>query len=197
MTAVQTQGVPTTKATDDDVSRLAELAGIAPEYAAMIVEEVAGDVESCRVDEVDEHRALLEKFARINARYEAEETRVKDQLKAYLSEINAKRLRLWSVLGPGAEAVAKQLLAGQKTKSIKLAFGTAGFRTTPQKFEVEDEAAVIAWAEEKGFFEMVKIKKELSKSAMNEAIKNADGGTGGELPPSVKLVPAHEKFYLK
>jgi len=182
---------------NDAAAHLAQACGIAPDHAAALIEEVDGDLALTTTKEVDEERAMLERFCRLNARYDAEAERVKAQLKAYLDELEAKQTRLWSVLGPRAEAAARKLLAGGKTKSLKLAFGTVGFRTTPADFKVDDDAAVIAWAKANGFFEWVRVKEELSRSAMKGSLKSPDGGTGGELPPGVTYTEAAEKFYVR
>jgi phage host-nuclease inhibitor protein Gam len=96
--------------------------------------------------------------------------------------------------GPQLRDYARQKLQeqGGKAKSVHLPAGTLAFRKQPPKLVVEDEAAVIAWAR-KNQPELVTILESLSKSGLNEYVKQT-----GDLPDrGVRLEPEKESFSVK
>ena len=78
-------------------------------------------------------------------------------------------------------------------KSIDFEHGSVGWRTTPQKLEIEREKDVLQWAKDK-CTDAVKVKESLLKKPIMEWIK--DKGKG-EIPDGVKVIPKGEKFFIK
>jgi phage host-nuclease inhibitor protein Gam len=136
----------------------------------------------------------LEKYVRLTRRYSAEIDTVKQQMGALLRELENKLKCLDYRFGPVAQEYVRRKLSGAKAKSIKLPFGTAGFRTLPSRIELIDAAAVLA-AVDKGELpaEVKRVPEpEVSKSALAEHFK-----TTGEVPPGTELLPARESFYIR
>lgn len=82
--------------------------------------------------------------------------------------------------------------AGGRRKSLSLPAGVAGFRRTPARLVVDDEAAVIAWANEH-HPQLLRTLQRLRRPAFHEHIQQT-----GEVPEvGVHIEPEREKFYIK
>jgi hypothetical protein len=80
-------------------------------------------------------------------------------------------------------------LEGQKERSIKLPAGKAGFRKSPDKIELDQEAFV-PMAKELGI--PVQVREYVNKGDVKKYIQ-----TTGNLPDNVFLIPGSDKFYLE
>jgi phage host-nuclease inhibitor protein Gam len=94
--------------------------------------------------------------------------------------IMAEFLRPW---------VAEQIKDGKK-RSINLPDGVAGYRKQPDKVDITDEAAALAWAREH-CPEAVKVVESVLKTPLKAWIED-----NGELPPGVDMSTGDEKFYI-
>ena len=76
-------------------------------------------------------------------------------------------------------------------KSVVLPHGTIKTTAGRVKFDIEDEAKFIAWAEANQP-DLVRIKKEIDKKALGALTQDADKviSTQGEIVPAVKVLPA-------
>ena len=73
-------------------------------------------------------------------------------------------------------------------KSVKLAHGTVASRKKPDGIEIADEQAVLALAKAQGWTELVRVKEELNKSAVKEAVLKAGQVIAGVTKVEVDLV---------
>ena len=80
-------------------------------------------------------------------------------------------------------------LEGQKEQSIKLPAGKAGFRKTPEKIEMDQEAFV-PMAKELGI--PVQVREYVNKGDVKIYIKNT-----GHIPDEVVVIQGTDKFYLE
>jgi phage host-nuclease inhibitor protein Gam len=86
---------------------------------------------------------------------------------------------------------AEKEVEGKKTRTVSFPNGKAGFRKSPDKLEIEDEKATLAWAKEHKP-EAVKVTESVLKTPLMEGFKAT-----GELPDGVKFVEGVDTFYLK
>jgi hypothetical protein len=147
--------------------------------------------------------------------------RVQEQLEAELRECRREEKWFLERFGPQLQQFAAQKLEGAKRKSLRLADGTLGFRTTPARLDVEDEKQLLEWArvnfrhainfqvitdlsgitEEqidllwKTYRSMDKpfdLSEYVSKVELNRHLKDT-----GEIPPGCEIAGGEEKFYVK
>ena len=76
-------------------------------------------------------------------------------------------------------------------KSVVLPHGTIKTTAGRPKFEIEDEAKFLAWAETNQP-DLVRVKKEVDKKALNALNQSEDKviSTQGEIVPAIKVLPA-------
>lgn len=87
-----------------------------------------------------------------------------------------------------------------KTKSYKLPTGTIEGRRPPERIEVLDETKFIDWALANGHKELVRIKREVDKTAIKKATVAKDGVSviiEGERVPFVEAKRGDERFDAK
>jgi phage host-nuclease inhibitor protein Gam len=154
----------------------------------------APQTDGFTIDSREKAEWALNKIAQKDARI-AESERIAEQLiariRARVADITRSdresRERLVQMLHPwGAVEIA--IAKAGKARSVKLIGGTIGFRQSPARLEVTDEAAAIAALPA----ECVRVKKEVDKTAVKELIEKS-----GEVPPGVALVPGEVTFYVK
>lgn len=88
------------------------------------------------------------------------------------------------------EPWVREEIADQKSKSVKLPNGTAGFRSTPESVVITDEVKIVEEAKVAGIETHIKEtvhKKDLKKHIMET----------GQVFDNAFLVPGSEKFYVK
>lgn len=85
------------------------------------------------------------------------------------------------LLEPYAEAALKD----RREKYVDLFYARVGFRKTPERIEVEDEAAAIAYCEANEP-EAVKVEKRILKSKLKDAAKT----------PGVSVTAGENRFYI-
>ncbi len=80
----------------------------------------------------------------------------------------------------------------QKNKSVEiLGCGVIGYRKSPEKMEIKNGEAAIAWAQQ-NCPDAIKTSVRVVVSPLKEHFKKT-----GELPDGCEYVEAHEKFYAK
>lgn len=151
------------------------------------------DEEPITEEATDEARTYLSRFVRRHFMIEAELTRVQDQAAARIKNLKAKLASLEYMCNLPAADYTKQLIAGQKAKSVQFSHGKVGFRTNPRSLEIDPAkgAELIAWCEEGGCKEAVKVEKTVLKT---ELVKLYD--LTGELPPGCVMKDPYDKFYV-
>jgi hypothetical protein len=87
------------------------------------------------------------------------------------------------------EPWVRSKLEGQKERSIKLPAGKAGFRKTPDKIEMDQEAFV-PMARELGI--PVQVREYVNKTDVKNYMK-----ASGHIPDDVVVIPGTDKFYLE
>jgi phage host-nuclease inhibitor protein Gam len=73
-----------------------------------------------------------------------------------------------------------------KGRTVKLVAGKAGLRRTPDRVEIDDEDALIEWAEDNAP-ELVRVKKRIDKKKLKETMKERDVPHVMEIPGMDKL----------
>ena len=135
----------------------------------------------------------LNRYVRIRQRTSVELDRVKDQMKAMVRDLERRLDAIDYVYKAQAEQITARKLQCQKTKSVKLPWGTVGFRTSQANVEVEDEEALQAAAlANEAMADVVKMEWRVSKSGLNAYVKAT-----GDVPAGCKFWPASEKFFVR
>jgi len=152
--------------------------------------------------------------AEVRAMIDAEIESIRQRAERILQPIARKREFFSLVYGPQLEEFAKDRLEGQKTRSLKLLHGTIGFRKSPDKVVIDDEAAAIAALELLAvkdpdvYADAVRLRKEVAKTVVKTIFQVNGMRELYTLPadiddPSwVPTVAAHleggeDKFYTK
>jgi phage host-nuclease inhibitor protein Gam len=121
---------------------------------------------------------------------------VKAQEWAAREVAQAEREESWFLgrFGAELEAFTRSSLDGGKKKSLALPAGTIGFRKTPEKLVITDEAKCLEWARKNAPASVVVVpaSERLSKSDLNLAVK-----ANGVIPDGADIEPAVEKFYVR
>lgn len=142
--------------------------------------------------ESDDHRDTL-KYLRLRARLMAEQTVLEEQHHARMKALQSRTNGLDYVFAPVAERFCREKIRHGKTKSVKLEWGTLGFRTKPAKLVVADEAKVLAAAKANPTMAaIVRMKESVAMEPLKAYVE-----ASGEMPDGVELEPARENFYVK
>ena len=120
---------------------------------------------------------------------EAQAAAYKYKIEAWLAEANKDDLATCEFFESELRPFVQQAILGTKKQSVKLLYGTAGFRHSPGTVEVEDEDAAVAYCESFAP-EMVRVKKSIDKMAIKKRLAE------GEVFEGVKLAPGHTRFYV-
>jgi len=158
-------------------------------------EAIRDEVEAINLDgwlAEDEAEGIVLRYLRRRQQVLTEITRIEEQTQAMIRTLKSKLDGLDYVYEGTAQAWTANKIAGTKKKSHKTPFATLGFRAQPPRLVVDDDEKVIAWAEREGKKDLVRIKKEVAKTALNEYVE----GTG-EVPVGCSVAPAGNKFYIK
>ena len=120
--------------------------------------------------------------------------RVKDWADQEIRRASREENTLLFLFGRQIETWVKdeiEKLNGRR-KSIHLPAGSVGFRTTPTRLVVDDEASVIQWAKQNLPSAIVVVEK-LSRSILNEYAEKT-----GVIPDAgVHVEPQNEKFFVR
>ena len=90
---------------------------------------------------------------------------------------------------------AEKQLAGEKSRTVKLAYGAVKARRVPGTVRIDDETALLAWINERPALRQKYpklIKEEVRKSSLKAVIEAT-----GELPPGVELVPEYDSWSVE
>ena len=144
---------------------------------------------------------VLKKIAFYEARLAAAQTMIDNELAAITArgeQITGPLARqvdfFRTVFGEQVRTWASEQVAGQKSKSIKLLHGTAGFRKNPDRVNVINESEAIFIAERLNLTDMVRVRKEISRTAAKAVLQTPEGAA---LKGVVEIEPGEEVFYLK
>lgn len=138
----------------------------------------------------------------IIAQAEAAEEAVRSQLADFTARAKARAERLVTrarsrasyfqlLLAHYAEANRKLLCPNPRVKSVNLLAGRIGWRATPPKLVVEDEALLQEWlANQPASFYRVRLEPELA--VLKKHVEET-----GEIPAGCTWEPGDERFYAK
>ena len=148
------------------------------------------------ITEIEANR-MVRAITKANREVEKIEAQAKDEIDLItrraneLKEANMQKVNfLTARFTPILEEYAKQELGNGKTRSIKLLSGTVGFRKSPMKLEVLDEAQAMAWAKTH-LKDAVKVTEFLLKTPILEHFKET-----GEMPDGCDKVDPKDNFYI-
>lgn len=127
-------------------------------------------------------------YLRLVTRYEAELERLAAGYAAMRRRIEGKLRGLEFLRGAEVRAATARLIAGKKQKSFATVYGSAGFRTLPQRLVVTDESAVL----EPFVRTVTKTVQEIDRAKLTEHYR-----VTGEVPAGCDVKPAQESFYTK
>ena len=102
----------------------------------------------------------------------------------FFEQAFADQLRAWT----------EAAIQGQKSRSVQLLHGTLGFRHKPGKLNILDERAAIVKAEELGLADLIRVRKELNRTATKQFVLDEPDSLLAEL---VKIEAGEDVFYIK
>ncbi len=179
-----------------------QAAQIAAKYTVDYSEET-DPVTPERFSVTDESSAnwVLKKLAFYEARLSAYQTMIDNEIESIRSrgeQITGPITRqiefFRAAFGDQLRAWTQEQIAGQKAKSVKLLHGSAGFRKSPERVNIIDEARAIKIAEELGLADVVRIRKEISKTNAKAALGTPEGAA---LADVIEIQPGEDVFYIK
>ena len=170
--------------------------GVEQDQAEAAVRQVSDEIANEPAPEMatNEAEAFLGRYLRRRCLIDNELTRVKEQTKAMIKGLEARLAALDYVCRQPAEAYTKQMLAGKKTKSVKLAHGTVGFRTSTPSVEFIDGKGLelLEWCKKNCPAAIKQPPPEILKNPLADILK-----LGVAEVPGAKLKPSVEQFYAK
>jgi hypothetical protein len=132
----------------------------------------------------------LNRYLRRRLHLESELATVKAQAAAMAAAIESDLRGLDYFYLARVRDITANLIAGRGRKSFKTLFGTVGFRSTPARVSIEDEAALLAFAEASAELRpAVQVRKTVPARAVNDYF-NATG----DVPPGTLLHGPGESF---
>jgi hypothetical protein len=169
------------------LTRVEEATGIDVALAE-IEAEIRADIEAIDAGPLPqtEDERLAYRVLRYRARVESELARFDACMAAMRMKLVRQLQGIEYVYGPHLRDIAGKMLEGKKAKSVKTPFGTMGFRASPARLEVIDEALVPAWAKE------TRTTTVVVKAKLNERFE-----TTGEIPDGCAVKDAEQKFFVK
>jgi hypothetical protein len=109
-----------------------------------------------------------------------------NEARAHQGEIQ----RLLAIHGPQARLFVKDRLARSKGRSFKIGSTQFGYRKTPDRLVVDDEAKVIQWAYANGLDDVVQVSERISLNALKTA-------ANGVVPDGCRHLEGQDNFYAK
>jgi hypothetical protein len=159
---------------------------------------IHAEVEAVDVGDVGdtEEERMVQRYLKLRFLAEAEKTRLKDQMTAMIAQLDAKVKALDWVYTPMAERLAKARVT-EKKRSVKLHYGTIGFRKGQPKVTVTDETLLILTAKvtagmEKCWRQLPPPPPEIVKGELNAYVKAT-----GDVPAGCTVEPARDEFFAK
>lgn len=180
----------------------------AAQIAAMYVPALDDDVdpvEKSRFRVTDESSAnwVLRKLADLQTRRAAAQAMLDNELDAIqrrfarvLKPIDNQIAFFDAAFRTELAAWAKTSLENRKERSVKLLHGSIGFRKKPDALVIEDEADIIDYAERTGLECVVRVKKEVAKTALKKLLQT-DPDIAEALLPVARIEPGGDEFYVK
>ena len=115
-----------------------------------------------------------------------------ETIKSWLERANREDTESISFLTIHLKSYAEAEVAKQRrSKTVFLPGARLSLRKKPDRIEVVDENAVIAYCEGR-FPEAIVVKRSVPKAALKLIITRT-----GELPPSVDYIPGEEELYIE
>ena len=126
---------------------------------------------------------------------QGEQKFIKNQYESMKNDLDSAEKRIFRIFASFLEDLAHRLINanGGKKKSIKLPWGTLGFRKGQDRIEILDEAAFIEMVKsdpELSMSDILSYKASISKTQLMEKFK-ADG----EIPDHCEFIEATDKFF--
>lgn len=117
-----------------------------------------------------------------------------EYIKGKASEIiNSHIARIEYLMGKYSAMIEKFVqneIEGKKSRSVKMLYGTAGYRKQPASIEIEDAEKALAWAE-CNMPTAIRIKRDIEKKVIKEYIEQT-----GEIIEGVIYNNPTDKFYI-
>lgn len=113
------------------------------------------------------------------------------QIGAWLAKATAEYTRSVEYMESLLRPFVTEELKGKKSRHVTFPAGEAGFRKSPDRLDITDEAVALMWAKA-NCPEAVKVTETVQKTPLKKRIEST-----GEMPDGVKLVPGEERFYIK
>ena len=145
---------------------------------------------------------VLEKLTEAKANIARNDIKRKAVLERLESLDKQERRRVeWleAMFGPELEAFAKSQIGGQKSKTLKLTWGSLAFRVSPAKVvKSEDEEAALEWAKSE-CPESVRVKESFLSSAVPLDLMQriTQGLCAGGTHPAFTVKEASETFKIE
>lgn len=134
----------------------------------------------------------VEEVRRIDAARDAAIARVNARAEELAAKVKARGAFLLGKVEEYARTHRKDLIRG-KTKTASLLHGDIQYRTSPEKIEVENAEPALDWARAQPVeADMVRVKYEINKRALNEHFKQT-----GEIPPGCVVHPESESIIIR
>jgi phage host-nuclease inhibitor protein Gam len=149
-----------------------------------------------------EDRPTLEWAMGVCARGEQEAEEIKREFSAVRARLDAKEEEMLSRCERSVawiRAVAEEYARTHKKdlvlrgQTAHLIHGEISWRKSPEKVEITDAAAALAWCQSQPIESgLVRLKPEIAKKELNAHVLST-----GEIPPGVSIVPPAETITLK
>jgi hypothetical protein len=136
-------------------------------------------------------QGVRQQRARILEQAQEECDRINRRALEFTEAYDRQEAFLVSRFTPALTDFTREQIEGKKERSVKLLFGSLGFRKRPDTLEVTDEAAAVVWAREH-VPDAVKVTTSLLKTPVKEYVQ----GTG-EVPPGCEYHKGEDEFYIK
>ena len=150
------------------------------------------DVKRFEVKDLDTANWAVGKMLKAHQRIAvraAQGAEYKARIDAWLEQANKEDLATCEFFEGELRPFVQSELVGSKKKSVKLLYGTAGFRTPPDHVEVEDEEAALDYCR-KFAPELIRVKESVDKAEIRKRLAK------GEVFDGVKLTRGETRFYV-
>jgi phage host-nuclease inhibitor protein Gam len=131
---------------------------------------------------------MLKAHDRIIVR-EAQAQAYKHRIDEWMREANKEDAQTLEFFESELRPFVQSELVGSKKKSVKLLYGTAGFRTPPDHVDIEDEEAALDYCR-KFAPELIRVKETIDKAEIRKRLAK------GEVFDGVKLTRGETRFYV-
>lgn len=141
----------------------------------------------------------LAEIERERARAEEVATAEIERIKAWTAEQDRKAAEKSAYFEAAIQAFYDRKLEEDPKYTLKTPDGSASYRKQPAKWEYDD-AAVIAYMQERGMKAFLREKVELAKAELKKAVQVVDGqavDANGEIIDGIRVTEQPQKFAVK